>query len=94
MSIRSIGRTRIEPGGKKPKETICDDFDDILEIIGSQGKFQKILLYGVLAPVIAAEPLFILNMFFVLFEPDHWCHVPGRDNLTDAEMWKNLTLPM
>ncbi|CAG7834483.1 unnamed protein product [Allacma fusca] len=94
MSIRSIGRTRIEQGGKKLKETKCDDFDDILEIIGSQGKFQKILLYGVLAPLTAAEPLFILNIIFMLFEPDHWCHVPGRDNLTDVETWKNLTIPM
>lgn len=71
-----------------------EDFDDILDVIGSQGKFQKFLLYAVVCPITAIQPFLTLNAIFMLFVPDHWCHVPGRDNDTTLEHWKILTIPV
>lgn len=80
----------MDDDGTKPVE----DFDDILNIIGSQGKFQKFLLYAVVCPITAIQPFITLNVIFMLFTPDHWCLVPGRDNDTDIETWKTLTIPL
>ena len=71
-----------------------NDFDEILEDIGGEGKYQKFLLYGFVGPVSLMVPFFMFNIVFMLYEPEHWCHVPGRDNSTDMETWKNLTLPL
>jgi hypothetical protein len=71
-----------------------DEFDEILELAGTRGRFQKILVFAVLGPIIMAQPILSLNALFMLHEPDHFCHVPGRNNETDIELWKNLTLPM
>jgi hypothetical protein len=71
------------------------EFDDILDIVGSQGKYQKFLLYGFILPFSALMPFFTLNTIFLLSEPDHWCHVMGREDTSlSLEQWKNLTLPM
>ena len=69
------------------------EFDDILAIVGSQGVYQKNLLYRFILPFAILMPLFVWSQFFMLAEPDHWCSVPGRQetNLT-AEEWKNLTV--
>ncbi|XP_035709656.1 organic cation transporter 1 isoform X2 [Folsomia candida] len=102
MSIRSIKTAAalgynvkcMENGDQnKRKESKCEDFDDILELVGSQGKFQKFLLYVVLCPVTAIEPVLALNMLFMLYEPDHWCNVPGRPENMTLDSWKNLTIP-
>ena len=77
----------------KPRESKCEDFDDLLDLVGAEGRFQKLFLYAVLGPVSLLAPLFMFNIIFMVYEPDHWCHVPGRDNETDLETWKNLTLP-
>lgn len=50
----------------------CDEFDDILDVIGSQGRFQKMLLYAIVCPITALEPFLTLNMIFLLYQPDHW----------------------
>jgi hypothetical protein len=71
-----------------------DEFDEILELAGSQGRFQKILVFAVLGPIIIAQPILTLNALFMLHEPDHFCFVPGRSNETNVEHWKNLTIPM
>ncbi|CAG7696957.1 unnamed protein product [Allacma fusca] len=70
------------------------DFDEILDIVGAQGRYQKFLLYAVMCPIAALEPFLTLNTIFMLFEPEHWCQVPGRLNETSLDAWKNSTLPM
>ena len=77
---------------QKPKE--IEDFDELLDIVGSEGRFQKILLYGYLGPLSLLVPLFMYNIVFMVYQPDHWCHVPGRNSTTDLDTWKSLTLPM
>ena len=79
---------------EEPLNYKCDEFDDILEIVGSQGTFQKIILYAIICPIVTLEPLFTLNTIFMLYLPDHWCHVPGRGNFTSLQSWKDYTLPM
>lgn len=71
----------------------CRDFDEILEVIGSSGKFQKIFLYTVVCPIIAMYPFPSLSTIFMWDIPDHFCHVPGKPNNISLETWKNLTLP-
>lgn len=78
---------------EKGKNEKCEDFDDLLEIVGSQNAYQKFLLYVVLCPITAIEPILALNILFMLYEPDHWCSVPGRPDGTALEAWKNLTIP-
>lgn len=75
---------------KEKKET---EFEDILNLIGSQGRYQKILLYGILCPFIAASPFFVLNQIFLLDIPDHWCKVEYGNFTYELDEWKNLTIP-
>ncbi|XP_049810118.1 solute carrier family 22 member 7-like isoform X1 [Schistocerca nitens] len=69
-------------------------FEDIMDVIGSRGKFQKrlntvFICYGTIVNVLSSQ---MYN--FVMQTPDHWCHVPGREftNLTLDE-WKSATIP-
>ncbi|CAG7726486.1 unnamed protein product [Allacma fusca] len=70
------------------------DFDDILEMVGSEGKYQKLILYGVVTPITMAFPFLVLQWIFMLSIPDHWCHVPGKPDDTSLFDWKNQTLPI
>lgn len=41
------------------------------------------------------EPLLGLNLLFMLYEPDHWCKVLGREESgLGMDAWKNLTIPL
>ncbi|XP_035700484.1 carcinine transporter isoform X1 [Folsomia candida] len=82
----------IEGERKQDPRQKCTDFDDILSIVGADGKFQKILLYGVICPFIMISPFLVLNNIFLLDIPDHWCTVPGVTSDVDLETWKNLTI--
>lgn len=70
-------------------------FDKIMKLVGNDGKFQKIFNYGYNIVLVCFASMAYMNIILVLNEPDHTCHVPGRDlyNLSIAE-WNNLTLPM
>jgi hypothetical protein len=39
----------------QPDLSKCEDFDQILEVVGPQGKFQKVLLYLILCPIFAIQ---------------------------------------
>jgi hypothetical protein len=71
-----------------------DLFNDLMDYVGTEGKFQSRFnyLYNMALMVIVALPA--LNIVLALTSPDHWCHVPGRNttNFTSSE-WKELTIP-
>ncbi|XP_049807991.1 solute carrier family 22 member 2-like isoform X2 [Schistocerca nitens] len=69
-------------------------FEDVLDVIGSRGKFQKRLniIYLCVGPCFTVMCALVYHL--AMQTPDHWCHVPGRDqtNLSAAE-WKTITIP-
>ncbi|XP_047112509.1 uncharacterized protein LOC124789257 [Schistocerca piceifrons] len=69
-------------------------FEEVLDAIGSRGKFQT-RLNIVFVCFASCFDLMSVNMFYLAMQtPDHWCYVPGRElsNLS-VEQWKNLTIP-
>ncbi|XP_055526198.1 beta-alanine transporter isoform X2 [Wyeomyia smithii] len=70
-------------------------FDGILEKVGNDGKFQHRfnVIFNVGAIMFAS--MSYMSIILALNKPPHNCHVPGMEqyNISDAEMWKNLTLP-
>ncbi|XP_049779454.1 uncharacterized protein LOC126176345 [Schistocerca cancellata] len=69
-------------------------FEDIIEELGSDGKFQlqMNIIFNFIAILFSTMSSYA--KIIALTVPEHWCHVPGREstNLT-VEMWKNLTIP-
>lgn len=78
-------------------DTDADDalFDGILEKVGNDGRFQHRfnVIFNVGAVMFAS--MSYMSIILALNKPPHNCHVPGMDryNISDGEMWKNLTLP-
>lgn len=70
-------------------------FDNIMKLVGNDGKFQKVFNHFYNVGLVCFASMAYMNIVMVLNEPDHTCHVPGRENynLTSDE-WKNLTLPV
>ncbi|XP_047113201.1 solute carrier family 22 member 7-like [Schistocerca piceifrons] len=69
-------------------------FEDIIEEIGSYGKFQIrfSIVFCCLASYFSAMSAYA--MIIALTVPEHWCHVPGREGTNSTiEMWKKLTIP-
>ncbi|XP_058467365.1 beta-alanine transporter isoform X2 [Malaya genurostris] len=70
-------------------------FDGILEKVGNDGKFQHRfnLIFNVGAIMFAS--MSYMSIILALNKPPHNCHVPGMEqyNISDVEIWKNLTLP-
>lgn len=70
-------------------------FDKIMLIVGNDGKFQKVFNHFYNVGLVCFASMAFMNIVMVLNEPDHNCHVPGRENFAiSVESWKNLTLPM
>ncbi|XP_055328795.1 beta-alanine transporter-like [Paramacrobiotus metropolitanus] len=75
--------------GKKSNYGIVD-FDDILEEVGSFGKYQKLLIFLVFLPALLPDGVLVLNAVFMAATPaDHWCQLP-MENVTDKESVTNL----
>jgi len=70
-------------------------FDRIMETVGNDGKFQRRFNFIFNFMVCIMVSMAFMNIMLVLNEPEHWCHVPGRDNFTDFsdEQWRSLVLP-
>lgn len=78
--------------------TVVDEnsiFDDILETIGSSGKFQKRFNYIFNFILVFFGSMSYMNVIYSMTVPDHWCKVPGREftNCTIDE-WKKHAIPM
>lgn len=69
-------------------------FDKIMEIVGNDGKFQKMFNWLFNVGLVMCVSMSYMNIIMAMAEPRHNCRVPGREkfNLTEGE-WKNLTLP-
>ncbi|XP_047113327.1 carcinine transporter-like [Schistocerca piceifrons] len=85
-------RTEIPECSRKTKAAPA--FEEVLDAIGSRGKFQT-RLNIVFVCIASCFDMMSLNVFYLAMQtPDHWCYVPGREfsNLS-IEEWKNLTIP-
>ena len=71
-----------------------EELNELLERVGMEGKFQKKfnLLYNLVLMLVVA--MATINIVLALTTPEHWCHVPGRNetNFTLQE-WKEHTIP-
>lgn len=70
-------------------------FDRVLKLVGDDGKFQK--RYNILFNLIVCMciSMAFMNILLVLNEPDHWCHIPGRENTNfSIQEWRNRVLPL
>jgi hypothetical protein len=71
-----------------------EEFDDLLELIGSRGRYQKFLLYGALVPISFILALLSYSTLFTLFIPDHHCSPDVELDPTELETWKIKNIPM
>lgn len=70
-------------------------FDKIMDLVGRDGKFQKIFCYVYNVALVCFATMAYMNVVLILNEPDHNCFVPRRENFSlSISKWKNLTLPM
>jgi MFS transporter, OCT family, solute carrier family 22 (organic cation transporter), member 4/5 len=70
-------------------------FDKIMEIVGNDGKFQKVFNHFYNVGLVCFASMAFMNIVMVLNEPDHTCKVPGRENFSlSVDQWRNLTLPV
>lgn len=52
------------------------EFEDVLEKVGGYGRFQRLLVWGYLAPASLLMPGYFMNQIFMLSVPKHSCVVP------------------
>ncbi|XP_069687216.1 solute carrier family 22 member 21-like isoform X2 [Periplaneta americana] len=68
--------------------------DDLIRHVDNEGAFQNAFnnLFNFFAVIVGVMSVY--SLVLAMKVPNHWCHVPGRDNtnLTLTE-WKNYTLP-
>ncbi|XP_071533086.1 LOW QUALITY PROTEIN: organic cation transporter 1-like [Panulirus ornatus] len=69
-------------------------FERVLAAVGTEGRYQKLLLYGFMLPLSFYSPFGASSLLLMMSTPGHTCHVPGRPwrNLSLHE-WQNMTLP-
>ncbi|GMS82418.1 hypothetical protein PENTCL1PPCAC_4593 [Pristionchus entomophagus] len=60
------------------------DFEGILRIIGGCSWWQM-WVYMMIALQQIPHAMFNLNVVYMMYQPDHWCEVPGFTNETGAE---------
>ena len=65
-----------------------------MKIVGEDGRYQNILIWGFLIPLTILIPWTALVPVFQASVPDHWCRLPSKPNGTSLEEWKELHIPM
>ena len=76
-----------------PKET--DPFDRVMQIVGYNGRFQKIFTLIFVMALTSIGALVYMNIILALNVPDHWCYIAGRENTSYSIVeWRNITLPL
>ncbi|XP_064117978.1 organic cation transporter 1-like isoform X2 [Macrobrachium nipponense] len=90
----STTKPKMDDGVDGKNSRAGDGFDSLLEIVGSRGRYQHKLVYYVLSPICFFLGYSTCQLLFQVAVPDHWCHVPGRENTTLSEKeWMDLTIP-
>lgn len=73
-------------------------FDNLMKLVGNDGKFQKVFNYFYNVALVCFASMAYMNIVLVLNEPDHTCHVPGRDayssEIMSIDEWNRLNVPM
>ena len=69
---------------KDPPEKLMD-FDDVLPSVGEFGTYQ-IILFFLTAPFCFFLAFTYFSQMFITLVPDHWCHVPQLDNVTQLTL--------
>lgn len=70
-------------------------FDKIMELVGNDGKFQKIFNHVYNVGLVCVASMALMNIIMVLNEPEHNCKVPGREmHGLGLDEWRQLTLPL
>ncbi|XP_049861562.1 carcinine transporter-like [Schistocerca gregaria] len=79
---------------KRRNTKVAPAFEEVLDSIGSRGRFQTRLniVFNCVGPCFN---VLSINVFYLAMQtPDHWCHVPGRESANlSLEEWKNFTIP-
>lgn len=57
-------------------------FIDVLVQVGDNGSFQRRLVFLFFIPVIIIFGINTFGTLFMVYTPDHWCHVPELENLS------------
>lgn len=58
------------------------DFDDLLPYVGEFGLYQKILFLLMIPFASFVAWVYFTQIFITLVPAEHWCKVPGLENLT------------
>ncbi|GAB0092473.1 hypothetical protein DMENIID0001_074670 [Sergentomyia squamirostris] len=69
-------------------------FDRIMAMVGDRGVFQQRFNYLFNVGQIVFASMACMNIILALSVPDHFCHVPGREDTNlSLEEWKSFVLP-
>lgn len=75
----------------------AEDFDDVIEMLGGFGKYQKRLLYLLLGPLFFIMPFPLMHQVLVLSSPPHECIPPAHLNASTLGIskgaWQEIMLP-
>ena len=70
------------------------NFDEVLKILGTFGRYQKIM-FGLVCLVGIPAALNNMTIVFLAAVPDHWCRTPTADHLNlSRDDLLNLTIPV
>ncbi|KAK8737864.1 hypothetical protein OTU49_004283 [Cherax quadricarinatus] len=75
------------------KSPALSSFERVMAAVGTEGRYQKLLLYCFMLPLSFYSPFGASSLLLMLSTPTHTCHVPGRGEDFTAEEWHNMTLP-
>ncbi|KAK7085066.1 hypothetical protein SK128_003545 [Halocaridina rubra] len=91
---RTLHDTQLLNTGNDEKGlTKLSAFERVLESVGTEGRYQMLLLFAFMIPLSFYCPYGASSLLLLLSTPDHKCHVPGRPSSISQEEWDNLTIP-
>ncbi|XP_023229235.1 organic cation transporter protein-like [Centruroides sculpturatus] len=86
--------TTIENTNGSPEvEETAEKFQDFTDLIGTFGRWQKIL-FGVMAWIVIVSALNNLNWPFLAYKVDYWCARTPKYVNVSVEEWKNISAPL